>query len=116
NAASIAGFGWRGHINRLASIVSIEGFPDVAKVVAENGIANEECYPFSKELLLLWTMRAAHLPLFKERGIRVNAVSPGPVETPILHQFREVLGDPRVDSDIARVGRAGNPEDIAPVI
>src|SRR5436190_411554 len=38
NAASIAGFGWRGHINRLASIVSIEGFPDVAKVVAENGI------------------------------------------------------------------------------
>ena len=43
-------------------------------------------------------------------------MSPGPVETPILKQFREVLGDARVDSDIDRVGRAGTASDIAPVI
>jgi NAD(P)-dependent dehydrogenase (short-subunit alcohol dehydrogenase family) len=70
----------------------------------------------SKELLLLWTARAAHQPLFKARGIRVNAVSPGPVETPILGEFRAVLGDARVDSDIARVGRSGTPADVAPAI
>ena len=64
----------------------------------------------------MWTFRAAHQELFKDRGIRVNAVSPGPVETPILTQFREVLGDARVDSDIARVGRAGTAGDIAPVV
>ena len=52
----------------------------------------------------------------KSRRIRVNAVSPGPVETPILKQFRTVLGDARVDSDIARVGRAGTAGDIAPVV
>ena len=73
-----------------------------------------EGYPLSKELLLLWTMRAAHQPLFRDRGIRVNAVSPGPVTTPILKEFRQVFGDPRVDEDIARVGRAGAPADIAP--
>ena len=43
-------------------------------------------------------------------------MSPGPVETPILKQFRDVLGDARVDSDIARVGRAGTAGDIAPVV
>jgi NAD(P)-dependent dehydrogenase (short-subunit alcohol dehydrogenase family) len=116
NVASIAGFGWRANLNRAASMVGIEGFPDVAKVAAEHAIKDEECYPVSKELLLLWTFRAAHQTLFKQRGIRINAVSPGPVETPILSQFREVLGDARVDDDIARVGRAGTSADIAPVI
>jgi len=116
NVASIAGFGWRANLNRAASMVNAEGFPDVARVVADHDVKNEEGYPVSKELLLLWTFRAAHQDLFKKRGIRVNAVSPGPVETPILTQFREVLGDARVDSDIARVGRAGASADIAPVV
>lgn len=116
NVASIAGFGWRTNLEKVKSIVNIAGFPNVAKVVDDHGIGNEIAYPFSKELLLLWNMRAAHQPLFKARGIRVNAVSPGPVETPILAQFREVLGNVRVDDDIARTGRAGTPEDIAPTI
>lgn len=97
-------------------MAGIEGFPEVAAVVAEHHLKDEEGYPLSKELLLLWTMRAAHQPLFKNRGIRVNAVSPGPVETPILKQFRAVLGDAKVDSDITRVGRAGTSADIAPAV
>jgi NAD(P)-dependent dehydrogenase (short-subunit alcohol dehydrogenase family) len=116
NVASIAGYGWRANLNRAASMVSIEGFPDVAKVIADHAVRNEEGYPVSKELLLLWTFRAAHQDLFRSRGIRVNAVSPGPVETPILKQFRTVLGDAKVDSDISRVGRAGTSGDIAPVV
>ncbi len=116
NVASIAGYGWRTNLERAKTLTGIEGFPDVASLVGEHGLKNEEGYPLSKELLLLWTMRAAHQPLFKDRGIRVNAVSPGPVETPILKQFRAVLGDARVDSDITRVGRAGTSADIAPAI
>jgi NAD(P)-dependent dehydrogenase (short-subunit alcohol dehydrogenase family) len=116
NVASIAGYGWRDNIEKVKAVASVQGFPDVASVIAKHDIKNETGYPFSKELLLFWTMRAAHEPLFKVRGIRVNAVSPGPVETPILKQFREVLGDVRVNDDIARTGRAGNPQDIAPTI
>ncbi|NEI71954.1 SDR family oxidoreductase [Rhizobium lusitanum] len=116
NVASIAGYGWRANLERAKTLTGIEGFPDVASLVSDHGLKNEEGYPLSKELLLLWTMRAAHQPRFKDRGIRVNAVSPGPVETPILKQFRAVLGDARVDSDITRVGRAGTSADIAPAI
>ena len=116
NVASIAGFGWRANLNRAISMVSIEGFPDVGAVVANHQVKDGEGYPVSKELLLLWTHRAAHQALFKDRGIRVNAVSPGPVETPILGEFRAVFGDARVDSDIGRVGRSGTPSDIAPAI
>ena len=116
NTASIAGFGWRTNLERAKNLAGVQGFPDTATLVKEFGIKDEESYPISKEVLLLWTFRAAHQLLFKERGIRVNAVSPGPVETPILGEFRTVLGDARVNSDIFRVGRAGRPPDIAPAI
>ena len=115
NVASIAGYGWRANLERAKAFVDPPGFPDAAALLARFKVPNEEGYPLSKELLLLWTMRAAHQPLFRERAIRVNAVSPGPVMTPILKEFRQIFGDPRVDDDIARVGRAGSPADIAPV-
>jgi NAD(P)-dependent dehydrogenase (short-subunit alcohol dehydrogenase family) len=114
NVASIAGYGWRANLERAKTFVSAAGFPDVEPLLASHKVSDVEGYPLSKELLLLWTMQAAHQPLFRNRGIRVNAISPGPVTTPILAEFRAVFGDPRVDDDIARVGRAGSAPDIAP--
>nr|WP_314086052.1 coniferyl-alcohol dehydrogenase [uncultured Shinella sp.] len=116
NVASVAGYGWRANLERAKRLVAAPGFTDISRVLADNGVPDEIGYPLSKELLILWTQMAAHQPLFKRRGIRVNAVSPGPVETPILTQFRSVLGDAKVDSDIDRTGRAGTASDIAPVI
>jgi NAD(P)-dependent dehydrogenase (short-subunit alcohol dehydrogenase family) len=116
NVASVAGYGWRADLERAKRLVAVPGFPDIPRVLADNDVPNEIGYPLSKELLILWTQMAAHQPLFKRRGIRVNAISPGPVETPILTQFRSVLGDAKVDSDIDRTGRAGTASDIAPVI
>ena len=116
SVASIAGYGWRANLNRAKSMVAVDGFPDVAALLAQHDVADAEGYPLSKELLLLWTQLAAHQPQFKDRGIRIVSVSPGPVETPILGQFRQVFGNQRVDSDIEAVGRAGTPSDIAPVI
>jgi len=116
NVASIAGYGWRVNIERAKALVGVEGFPDCAEIARNCAIGDAEGYPVSKEALLLWTQRAAHQELFKARGIRMNAVSPGPVATPILREFRAVFGDARVDDDIARVGRAGTAADIAPAI
>jgi NAD(P)-dependent dehydrogenase (short-subunit alcohol dehydrogenase family) len=116
NVASIAGYGWRANLERAKAFVSAPGFPDLAELIAAHQVPDAEAYPLSKELLLLWTMRAAHRSLFKDRGLRVNAVSPGPVATPILKEFRRIFGDPRVDDDIARVGRAGSAPDIAPAV
>ena len=114
NVASIAGYGWRANLERAKAFVAAPGFPDFGPLLAAHKVPDAEAYPLSKELLLLWTMQAAHQPLFKERGVRVNAVSPGPVTTPILKEFRSIFGDPRVDDDIARVGRACAASDIAP--
>ena len=116
NVASIAGYGWRANIERAKAFAAAPGFPDLGALIAAHDVPDAEAYPLSKELLLMWTMQAAHQPLFKDRGLRVNAVSPGPVTTPILKEFRQIFGDPRVDDDIARVGRSGSAPDIAPAI
>ncbi len=114
NVASIAGFGWRTNVNQVKALLAIPGYPDVAALVRDLGIEDPPSYPLSKEAVVAWTMLAAHR--WKDRGIRVNAVSPGPVDTPILGEFRATLGEARVASDIARVGRPGTPSDIAPVV
>ena len=116
NVASIAGYGWRANLDRAKALVEVEGFPDRPGVAGNYSVDDGEGYPVSKEALLLWTQRAAHDPLFRDRGVRVNAVSPGPVATPILREFRAVFGDARVDADIAAVGRAGTAADIAPAV
>jgi NAD(P)-dependent dehydrogenase (short-subunit alcohol dehydrogenase family) len=114
--ASIAGYGWRANLERTKALVAQEGFPDIPALLEAHAVPESEGYPLSKELLILWTMKAAHQPLFKDRGIRVNAVSPGPVVTPIFKEFRQLFGDARVDDDIARVGRPGTSPDIAPAV
>jgi len=103
NAALIAGDGLRANLDRAKALVDAAGFPgDIAALLAAAGVGDEIGYPVSKEVLLLWPVRAAHQQAFKSRGIRVNAVSPGPVTTPILTEFRAVPGDARVASEMAR--------------
>lgn len=117
SVASIAGYGWRANLKRATAILDdADGFPDVADIVERYQIQAPQSYLISKELLLVWTFRAAKAELFRARDIRVNAVSPGPVETPLLGEFRDVVGDAFIDTDIARVGRSATPSEIAPPV
>ena len=51
-------------------------------------------YFFSKEALIAWTLQNRRT--WRARGIHMNAVSPGPVETPILGDF--IKTKPRASS------------------
>jgi len=48
-------------------------------------------YNFSKEIVERWTMQRAR-PLIR-RGIRINSVCPGPIDTPLLADFRATTSD-----------------------
>ena len=48
--------------------------------------------------------------------MRINTVSPGPTETPILTDFEESMGRDLLDSVRATVGRHATVDDIVPII
>ena len=114
NVASLAGFGWQNAVEavKASETLDFEGIPEFVQrwsVSSDGG----RSYFFSKEALVVWTMQNRWT--WRDRGIRMNSVSPGPVDTPILGDFLATLGD-RAEEDRKVMDRPGTPQDIAPVI
>jgi NAD(P)-dependent dehydrogenase (short-subunit alcohol dehydrogenase family) len=81
---------------------------------APSAMAGVRAYELSKAALNRWAVRTA--VALKDRHIRVNTVSPGPVQTPILADFEASIGKDRIDAAAAMVGRHAEADDIADVI
>ncbi len=93
-----------GSIVNTASVGGLVGFPGASVYVA------------SKHAVMGLT-RSAALEYARD-GIRVNAVSPGPIETPMLDRF---MGDVGVEAErhlinTLPMGRKGRPEEIAEAV
>lgn len=114
NIASLAGFGWPNAVDaiRASETLSHDGIP---AFMAQWNVTNDNgrSYFFTKEAVIAWTMQNRWT--WRDRGIRMNAVSPGPVNTPILGDFLETLGA-RAEEDARVMDRPGEATDIAPVI
>ena len=112
NLASLAGLGWVEAKDAVLASSQLD-FDDVPAFCRGHEIEGSRSYFFSKEALIVWTMQNRWT--WRSRGIRVNAVSPGPVDTPILKDFIETLGA-RAEEDMKTMDRPGTPADIAPVV
>ncbi len=115
NIASLAGLGWPEAGPQIKDLLALEDFDGVEKLCDRNSVTQDDgrSYFFSKEALIVWTM--LNRWTWRDRGIRMNCISPGPVETPILPDFLETLGE-RAEEDMRVMDRPGKPEDIAPVV
>lgn len=111
NLGALAGFDWQSNLPLVRKAFALD-FSEVADFCAENGISKESSYQFSKQALVAWTF--ANKWTWRNRSIRVNTVSPGPVQTPILKDFLDTLGK-RAEEDMQLRG-AGRPEQIAPAV
>lgn len=112
NLASLAGIGWEGAVDKIRAADGLDHAGVPAFCDAQE-ITPEYSYFFSKQALVAWTHENRWT--WRDRGIRMNAVSPGPVETPILKDFLETLGE-RAEEDMKIMDRPGTPLDIAPVV
>jgi NAD(P)-dependent dehydrogenase (short-subunit alcohol dehydrogenase family) len=112
NVASLAGQGWADALPQIRSAESVN-FAEAEVFCKTQGIEGARSYFFTKEALIVWTMQNRWT--WRDHGIRMNAVSPGPVETPILPDFLNTLGA-RAEEDVRTMDRAGRPDDIAPLI
>jgi NAD(P)-dependent dehydrogenase (short-subunit alcohol dehydrogenase family) len=87
---------------------------DKALIAELVGLERKAAYETSKALLDRWVEHQT-VSLAGNR-LRVNCVSPGPVETPILDDFKQSLGHDRIAAASDLTGRHADPEDIARVL
>lgn len=114
NMTSGTGAGWMGNVTALDEFMALTDVADIGAFVEKNGIVNEglgnsAAYPFSKQLLSLWTLQVASQ--WREQGYRVNAVAPAAVDTPIVDDFLASFGTEAAER-MAKFG-AATPENIA---
>lgn len=114
NLASSVAFSWRERQLECYRYAMASDIEAALGSMAENGALLEHSYLFSKQCVRLLT-EALAAELLPQR-VRVNSVSPGPVETPILEDFRTDHGREKVNGAAALLGRFATPEDIARVV
>lgn len=115
NVASLAGMAWQNSIEEAKNLFAVEKFDELESFIEANNITQENCYEFSKEALIIWTMQQWNS---FGRGIRVNAISPSATHTPILQDFMDTVAKrvkARTEGMTERPA-PGQPEDIAPII
>lgn len=114
NVASLAGFGWANSVDAIKAAEHLD-FDGIPAFMEQWNITNEggRSYFFTKEALVAWTI--LNRWTWRDRGIRINSVSPGPVNTPILGDFLKTLGA-RAEEDRKVMDRPGEAADVAPVI
>ncbi len=116
NTASTAGNLWRKRVEPIDELLAI----DVGATWATSAHWYDEHaeslgqgpYNFSKELVERYTMRSSRPTV--RRGVRTNAVCPGPIDTPLLPEFRATTSDQIVDWNIREMaGRPVAPREVA---
>lgn len=113
NMASLAGSGWRDRHDDVEKFLSHEDWDSALAWFGSKPELTADAYRFSKECVIAHTSACA--VSLMPRGIRVNCVSPGPVATPILADFKHSLGRDMVEASIRVTGRPATPEEVADV-
>ena len=112
--ASTAALGWDQRLDTLAGLLDATDAEAVEAWQARQD-PDYPVYSSSKQAVIAYTKRIAG-PAWAKYGVRVNTVSPGPVETPILADFEQTMGRDVLDMVRSTVGRHGTVDDVVPVI
>ncbi len=109
--SSTAGSGYLANIGKWMPLVTVPGF-DAAREWCEahpEEIAGG--YGPSKEAIIIWTFWASHA--LAERGIRINCISPGPTDTPMMPDFEKYVGKEFMENFPVPLGRRSTPDEQA---
>src|SRR5262245_61597374 len=84
--SSVAGLGWEGNLPQLIDFLATPDYESaVAWIEAHEGTNN---YLFSKQAINAYVARQAYP--FAKQGVRINAICPGPTDTPLARANAEV--------------------------
>ncbi|MEH0110896.1 SDR family oxidoreductase [Tersicoccus sp. MR15.9] len=113
NLASAVGDGWTERTTPIRQFLAHASDEEALSSVEQDPEVTGNSYRFSKECVRVLTQTAAAGAI---GHVRINSVSPGPVSTPILDDFKRDHGVDKVEGAIRLTGGAATPESIAEVV
>jgi NAD(P)-dependent dehydrogenase (short-subunit alcohol dehydrogenase family) len=109
--SSTAGGGWMGNIEKWMPLVTSDGFAAGRAWCEAHPDDITGGYSPSKEAIIIWTLwRSFELA---KQGIRINVISPGPTQTPMMPSFEALAGTDFMDNYPIPLGRRSTPEEQA---
>ncbi|AKK27633.1 SDR family oxidoreductase [Mycobacterium sp. EPa45] len=110
--SSSAAIGWQDHIKVITTLLETDGFDAAVDWLRENEKKwSWSGYAYSKYVIDAWV--GWWYPELGRRGIRINAINPGPTETAMMPAFQDLMGKETVDDAIGPVGRYATAEEQA---
>jgi len=109
--SSTAGSGYLANIAKWIPLVTTNGFAEARQWCEDHPDEIASGYTPSKEAICVWTHYAA-LDLAR-RNIRLNCISPGPTDTPMMPAFEDFAGAELIDKFTEGAGRRSRPEEQA---
>lgn len=85
---STAGFAYLQKIPVMTPLIQTADFAAAEAWVGENAELVGDGYAFSKEVSTYWTAWRS-VRAIREQGVRMNAILPGPTQTPMMADFEE---------------------------
>ena len=115
NTASTAGGGYLERLAEIQRFLAIDDWKAALDWVTEHPALTNNSYGFSKECAQVLTLQLAKTLGYK--GIRINSVCPGIIDTPLLADFRTSMGEPIIDWMVSQSGgRRASPAEVASVL
>lgn len=110
--ASGTAIGWAHNIDKYKALARLSLNDDIGAFCEEHEIDKANSYSFSKGAIIAWVTQ--RWKKWEERQIRMNAVSPGPIETPLLPDFMSDMVPP--DAPMFEMSRNATPDEVANVV
>lgn len=112
HVASGTALGWPRNIDKYKALAKLSLGDDIGAFCEEHEIDKANSYAFSKEAIIAWTTQ--RWKKWEDRQIRMNTVSPGPIETPLLPDFISDMVP--ADAPMFEMSRNATPDEVADVI
>lgn len=109
--SSNGGLGWSQRIPVLMELLQVQGYGPAVDWAQAHKDTVAEGYAFSKEAIIVWTMLKSNELIRK--GIRINCVTPGPTQTPMMTDFETSTPASVLDVAMEPINRRSTPEEQA---
>ena len=111
--SSGAGMAYMMALDQVKPLLALEGHADALEWVRNADSAGTlEGYSFSKMCTIVYVLNRGPI-LTRETGIRLNCISPGPTDTPMMPHFEKQVGKAFMDNFPKPIGRNSTSEEQA---